>query len=102
VQSGLGVILAVYGFTSISAALAYALLTPLFAPALTGRLSTASNVLMFGFSFLFQWGVGAVLKLYPVAEGRYAPEGYSAALGLLAALQLATLLWLLPLRQPRL
>ena len=102
VQSGLGVILAVYGFTSISAALAYALLTPLFAPALTGRLSTASNVLMFGFSFLFQWGVGAVLKLFPVAEGRYAPEGYSAALGLLAALQLATLLWLLPLRQPRL
>jgi len=102
VQSGLGVILSVYGFTSISAALAYALLTPLFAPALTGRLSTASNVLMFGFSFLFQWGVGAVLKLYPVAEGRYAPEGYSAALGLLAALQLATLLWLLPLRQPRL
>ncbi|HKX38120.1 MAG TPA: MFS transporter [Burkholderiales bacterium] len=102
VQSGLGVILTVYGFTSISAALAYALLTPLFAPALTGRLSTASNVLMFGFSFLFQWGVGAVLKLFPVAEGRYAPEGYSAALGLLAALQLATLLWLLPLRQPRL
>ena len=102
VQSGLGVTLAVYGFTSISAALAYALLTPLFAPALTGRLSTASNVLMFGFSFLFQWGVGAVLKLFPIADGRYAPEGYSAALGLLAALQLATLLWLLPLRQPRL
>jgi MFS family permease len=103
VEAGLGVILAVYGFTSISAALAYALLTPLFAPALTGRLSTASNVLMFGLSFLFQWGVGAVLRLYPVADGRYAPEGYSAALGILAALQLATLAWLLPLKMgPRL
>jgi MFS family permease len=98
VQSGLWLILAVYGFTCISAALAYALLTPLFAPELTGRLSTASNMLMFLFSFAFQWGVGAVLRLYPAADGRYSPEGYSAALAILAALQLATLAWLLPMR----
>lgn len=98
VQTGLAAILLVYGFTAISAALAYAVLTPLFAPELTGRLSTASNVMMFGISFAFQWGVGAVLRLYPVADGRYSPEGYSAALGILAALQLATLAWLLPMR----
>jgi MFS family permease len=98
VQTGLAAILAVYGFTAISAALAYALLTPLFAPEMTGRLSTASNVMMFGFSFAFQWGVGAVLRLYPAVDGRYAPEGYSAALGILAALQLAALAWLLPMR----
>jgi len=98
VQAGLGIILAVYGFTAISVLLAYAVLTPLFAPELTGRLSTASNVLMFLFSFAFQWGVGAVLRLYPVVEGRYSPEGYSAALAILAALQLATLAWLLPMR----
>ena len=65
VQTGLGVILAVYGFCTISAALAYSLLTPLFPPAMTGRVNTASNVLMFGCSFAFQWGVGAVLRLYP-------------------------------------
>jgi len=98
VQTGLWLILMVFGFTSISAALAYALLTPLFAPELTGRLSTASNMMMFGFSFAFQWGVGAVLRLYPAVDGRYAPEGYSAALAILAALQLATLAWLLPMR----
>lgn len=102
VQTGLAVVLAVYGFTAISGALAYALLTPLFAPELTGRLNTASNVMMFGISFAFQWGFGAVLRLYPVADGGYSPEGYSAALGALAALQLATLAWLLPMRQPRL
>ena len=108
VQTGLWLILMVFGFTSISAALAYALLTPLFAPELTGRLSTASNMMMFGFSFAFQWGVGVVLRLYPAVDGRYAPEGYSAALAILAALQLATLAWLLPMRlaaptaQPRL
>ena len=100
VQTGLWLILMVFGFTSISAALAYALLTPLFAPELTGRLSTASNMMMFGFSFAFQWGVGAVLRLYPAVDGRYAPEGYSAALAILAALQLATLAWLLPMRLP--
>jgi predicted MFS family arabinose efflux permease len=100
VQWGLGVILTVYGFTAISVVLVYALLTPLFAPELTGRLSTASNVLMFLFSFACQWAFGAVLRLYPVVDGRYSPEGYSAALAILAALQLATLAWLLPMRLP--
>jgi MFS family permease len=100
VTKGLWLILPVFGFTSISAALAYAVLTPLFPPALTGRLSVASNVLMFGFAFAFQWFVGAVLRLYPVSESSYSPEGYSAALGILAALQLATLAWLLPMRLP--
>ena len=98
VRSGLGVILAVYGFCAISAALAYAVLTPLFPPEMTGRVNTASNVLMFGFSFAFQWGIGAVLRLYPVADGRYAPEGYAMALWILVAFQAATLTWLLPMR----
>jgi MFS family permease len=98
VKTGLGMILAVYGFFTISAALAYSLLTPLFPPAMTGRVNTASNVLMFGCSFAFQWGVGAVLRLYPSEPGRYAPEGYAAALTLLAALQVAALAWVLPLR----
>lgn len=101
-RSGLAVILAVYGFCTISAALAYALLTPLFPPEMTGRVNTASNVLMFGFSFAFQWGIGAVLRLYPVSDGRYAPEGYAMALWILVAAQAATLFWLLPMRQARL
>jgi MFS family permease len=99
VHTGLGAILAAYGFCTIAAALAYALLTPLFPPEMTGRVNTASNVLMFGCSFAFQWGVGAVLRLYPSEPGRYAPEGYAMALGILTALQLAALAWLLPLRE---
>jgi predicted MFS family arabinose efflux permease len=99
VTSGLGVLLFVYGFTTISAALAYALLPPAFPIEMTGRVTTASNVLMFAVSFLFQWGVGGVLKFYPVADGRYAPQGYSTALTILAVLQLAVLAWLLPMKQ---
>ena len=98
VNAGLGAVLAVYGFTAISAALAYALLTPLFPPEMTGRVNTASNVLMFSCSFLFQWGIGAVLRLYPVADGAYSPAGYAVAFGALGVLQLAAIAWLLPMR----
>ena len=101
VTRGLPVILAIYGFTAISASLAYALFTPLFPPDMTGRVNTASNVLMFGASFLCQWGIGAVLRLYPVSDGRYAPEGYAAALFGLGVLQLAVLAWLMPMRESR-
>jgi MFS family permease len=101
VQTGLAAILAVYGFTAIAASLAYALFTPLFPPDMTGRVNTASNVLMFGVSFLFQWGIGAVLRLYPVADGRYAPEGYAAAFLVLGVLQFAALAWLAPMRESR-
>jgi MFS family permease len=99
VTRALPAILVVYGFTAISASLAYALFTPLFPPEMTGRVNTASNVLMFGASFLFQWGIGAVLRLYPVSEGRYSPEGYAVALFTLAALQVAALAWLAPMRE---
>jgi len=100
VTQSLAAILAVYGFTAISAALAYALLTPLFPPDMTGRVNTASNVLMFSFSFLFQWGIGAALRFFPVLEGRYAPEGYAAAFTVLALAQAAVIVWLLPMRDP--
>src|SRR5512134_1062154 len=101
VTRGLPVILALYGFTAISASLAYALFTPLFPPEMTGRVNTASNVLMFSASFLFQWGIGAVLRLYPVTDGRYSPEGYAAALFGLGVVQLAVLAWLAPMRESR-
>ena len=92
-------IVMVYAFASISAAIAYTLLALRFPPEMSGRVSTAANVLMFSASFAFQWGIGAVLRLYPVADGRYAPEGYSAAFTVLAVLQIAVVAWLLPMRE---
>lgn len=99
VTSGLGVILALYGFGTISGALAYPLLTALFGPEMTGRVNTASNVLMFACSFLFQWGIGAVLRLFPATAESYAAAGYATAFWILAALQIAALAWLLPMRE---
>jgi predicted MFS family arabinose efflux permease len=94
-------LIAGYGFAAIVSTLAYALFAQFFPPEIGGRVNTASNVLVFGISFCIQWGVGAVLRLYPVLDGRYAPEGYRAAFLGLAALQLAAIAWLLPMKEPR-
>ncbi len=101
VTTALPLILAVYGFSAISGALAYALFAPLFPPEMTGRVITASNVMMFATSFLFQWGIGALLRFFPEADGRYPVEGYAVAFWSLAALQVAVVLWLLPMRESR-
>jgi sugar phosphate permease len=92
-------LLATYGFTVMSGALVFAVITPYFSPAMSGRAITAVNFGMFNVSFLFQWGIGAVLRGYPVTDGRYAPEGYAAALLGIAVLQVIVLAWVLPLRE---
>jgi predicted MFS family arabinose efflux permease len=101
VTTGLLVTVSVYGFCSISAALAYAILTTRFAHGMAGRVNTAANLLMFGGSFFAQWGIGAVLRLYPVSDGRYSPDGYAAAFAILGVLQLVAVLWLLTMRESR-
>jgi len=95
----LAALLATYGFTVMSGALVFALVTPHFTPAMSGRAITTVNFGMFNMSFAFQWGVGAVLRGFSVADGRYAPDGYAAALLGIAVLQVIALAWLLPLRE---
>jgi len=92
-------LLMTYGFSTISGALAYALLTRHFPPEMTGRVNTAANVAFFFVSFLFQFGIGVVLRLFPVIDGRYSPDGYMFAFGLIAAVQCAVLAWLLPMQE---
>ena len=95
-----GALLATYGFTVMSGALVFALITPHFPPAMSGRVITGLNFAMFSTSFAFQWGIGAVLRAFPVVDGRYAPDGYAAALAGIATLQVVVLAWILPLREP--
>jgi MFS family permease len=99
--SGALVWLVLFAATSIAAIVAYTLLTQLVPPAQTGRVTTSSNVLLFATSFAFQWGVGTLLGLWPSESGRYQPEAYRAAFGLLLALQLMAALWLLTARDAR-
>jgi predicted MFS family arabinose efflux permease len=100
-KGGVLIGLSLFAFTSIAAIVAYTLLTQLVPAAQTGRVATSSNVLLFATSFVFQWGVGALLGLWPSSEGRYQPEAYRAAFGLLLAAQAAAALWLLTARQEK-
>jgi MFS family permease len=101
VRSGALAFLVLFAATSIAAIVAYTLLTHLVPAAQTGRVTTASNLLLFGTSFAFQWGVGAILGQWPSAQGRYDPEGYRVAFGVLLAAQAAAAAWLLTAREPR-
>ena len=89
------IFLVLFAGTSIAAIIAYTLLTQLVPAAQTGRVTTASNLLLFGTSFAIQWGVGAILGQWPGAQGRYDPEAYRFAFGLLLAAQAAAAAWLL-------
>ncbi len=92
-------LLIAYAFGAIAPTLAYALLTVRFAPAMSGRVTTAANMTMFACVFLSQWGVGAMLRLFPSVDGRYSASAYTAAFMVLGVFQLIALVWLLCLAQ---
>ncbi|HUQ25197.1 MAG TPA: MFS transporter [Burkholderiales bacterium] len=101
VRWGLLVWLVLFAAMSIAAIIAYTLVTQLVPLAQSGRVTTASNVVLFSASFAFQWGVGAVLGLWPASAGRYDPEGYRVAFGMLLAAQAAAAAWLLTAREAK-
>jgi hypothetical protein len=71
-------------------------LTQSFGHALAGRVNTAYNFVVFVVSFGAQWSIGAIIDLWPpIAEGRFAPEGYRTALGVMVCFEIAAFLWLL-------
>jgi MFS family permease len=74
--------------------LSYALLAARFPKAMTGRVVTALNMVTFLLAFAVQAGVGAIINLWPVIDGRYALEGYRTAFGLCLLLQGASVAWL--------
>lgn len=98
-QRGVLALLVLFAASSITAIIAYTLLTQLVPAAQTGRVTTAANLLLFGTSFAFQWGVGAILGFWPGAQGRYDPQAYRVAFGLLLAAQAAAAAWLLTARR---
>jgi len=83
---------ALFGTSGI---LVYAGLSQTFPKHLAGRVNTSINLLVFVASFLFQWGVGVVIGLWPAtAGGGYAPAAYQAGFGAVLAVQVVAMLWL--------
>jgi MFS family permease len=76
--------------------LIYTVLTQSFAHALAGRVNTAYNFVVFVVGFAAQWGIGAIIDLWPpIAEGRFAPAGYRTALGVMVCFEIAAFAWLI-------
>ena len=74
--------------------LSYALLAARFPREMTGRVVTALNMVTFLLAFAVQFGVGAIIDLWPVVDDRFAPDGYRVAFGMCWLLQVASVAWL--------
>ncbi|MDX2451955.1 MFS transporter [Desulfosarcina sp.] len=83
-----------FGFFGTSGIIAYAALSQRFPVKLSGRVTTAVNLLVFIAAFLGQWAIGAIIGQWPVgADGKYALAGYRSGFFVMLALQAITLLW---------
>jgi sugar phosphate permease len=83
-----------FGFFGTSGILPYAVLSQSFPAQLSARVNTALNLMVFVAAFSAQWGIGAVIELWPMAGGsEYAPAGYRAAFGLMLILQILAAIW---------
>jgi predicted MFS family arabinose efflux permease len=83
-----------FGFFGTAGILPYAALSQRFPAALAGRLNTTLNVLVFTMGFAAQWGMGAIIALWPQATpGGYALEGYRTAFAVMLSLQVLGLAW---------
>ena len=81
-----------FGFFGTSGLLSFAVLSHYFPAELSGRVSTAVNVMVFVSAFIAQWGIGAIVNLWPGADG-YDPQGYQAAFALVLVLQGLAFVW---------
>ncbi len=81
-----------FGFFGTAGILPYAVLSQTFPAALAGRVNTAINLLVFVAAFASQWGIGAIIDLWPTAGG-YDPRGYATAFGLVLGLQALAFVW---------
>jgi hypothetical protein len=86
----------VFGMVGQSGVLSFPWLARYFGVALAGRASTALNFVIFSTAFLAQYGIGAIIDLWPTtAAGNYQPEAYQAAFGTFLGLQVLALVWYL-------
>lgn len=84
-----------FGYFGSTGILPYAALSQKFPVHLAGRVNTGLNFLAFISAFAGQWGIGAVIGMWDkTANGGYNPDGYQAAFGLMLALQIVALAWL--------
>ena len=89
-----------FGFFGTSGIIAYAGLSQAFPLRLSGRVTTAVNLLVFIAVFCAQWATGAIIGLWPVsADGGFSVAGYKSAFGIMLAIQIVSLVWFFAARR---
>jgi predicted MFS family arabinose efflux permease len=85
-----------FGFIGTTGVIPYPALAMNFPSQLAGRVSTGLNLLVFVGAFAGQWGIGAVIAMFPVTDaGNYASIGYQTSLAILLCMQALCLVWYL-------
>lgn len=83
-----------FGFLGTTGILPFAVLPRRFPPELAGRVITSINLLIFLTAFVAQWGIGAIINMWPkTAVGGYSFEGYQAAFAVMFGIQFLSLIW---------
>ena len=79
---------------STAIVLSFSLLSRRYPKEMVGRANTGVNVFGFSGMFLGQWGIGAVLDLWPQSATGYDPAAYTWAFGIAWAIQFCGLAWI--------
>ena len=83
-----------FGFVGIFTSLVFAALALHFPESHIGRANTAVNVFVFTSAFIYQYGIGAVVAMWPTdAAGHYPELAYVSAFLLAIATQVMALVW---------
>lgn len=83
-----------FGFFGTAGILPFAVLPHLFPKELAGRVITSVNLLIFLAAFGAQWGIGAIINMWPKTDvGGYATEGFQASFAVILGLQVLGLIW---------
>lgn len=93
------VVMVCFGFFGTSGILAYTALTISFPMALSGRVTTCLNMMVFIAAFIVQWAIGIIINQWETTGiNTYDPAGYRVAFAALLALQAVSLIWYLVFR----
>jgi predicted MFS family arabinose efflux permease len=83
-----------FGFFGTSSIITYSALSQSFPLHLSGRVTTAVNLLVFVASFIGQWAIGAIIDLWPAGPtGGFSAIGFKAGFILMLVLQVVALVW---------
>ncbi len=94
-SAAIGPLWGLFGFFGTSGIVTYAVLSQAFPAELAGRVNTALNLLVFITAFACQWGIGAIIAMWPSVNGGYHPHAYQTAFGTVLILQMVAFLWLI-------